>query len=134
MFLQESIGKNSLTIHLCIWTEINFTENWLMGILLITFHRCLEEGAEEFFLKPVRLSDVNKLKPHMMKTKNKDLQKPEKEVEQEALSSETPEVKSSEQQEQQPQQEANNKRKAMELEEGLPQDRTRRRYNGLTAV
>ncbi|VFQ92151.1 unnamed protein product [Cuscuta campestris] len=34
--------------------------------------RCMEEGAEEFFLKPVRLSDVNKLKPHMMKTKYKD--------------------------------------------------------------
>ncbi|XP_019166242.1 PREDICTED: two-component response regulator ARR8-like [Ipomoea nil] len=33
--------------------------------------RCLEEGAEEFFLKPVRLSDVNKLRPHMMKTKSK---------------------------------------------------------------
>ena len=29
--------------------------------------RCLEEGAEEFFLKPVKLSDVNKLRPHMMK-------------------------------------------------------------------
>ncbi|PRQ55381.1 putative response regulator and transcription factor RR-A-type family [Rosa chinensis] len=30
-------------------------------------NRCLEEGAEEFFLKPVKLSDVNKLRPHMMK-------------------------------------------------------------------
>lgn len=30
--------------------------------------RCLEEGAEEFFLKPVRLSDLNRLRPHMMKT------------------------------------------------------------------
>ncbi|ONI20811.1 hypothetical protein PRUPE_2G034700 [Prunus persica] len=30
-------------------------------------NRCLEEGAEEFFLKPVQLSDVNKLKPHMLK-------------------------------------------------------------------
>ncbi|CAA0831414.1 Two-component response regulator ARR8 [Striga hermonthica] len=28
---------------------------------------CLEEGAEEFFLKPVQLSDVNKLKPHLMR-------------------------------------------------------------------
>ncbi|KGN59458.1 two-component response regulator ORR9 [Cucumis sativus] len=35
-------------------------------------NRCLEEGAEEFFLKPVRLCDVNKLKPHMMKTKVKE--------------------------------------------------------------
>lgn len=30
--------------------------------------RCLEEGAEEFFLKPVRLSDLNKLRPHLLKT------------------------------------------------------------------
>lgn len=36
---------------------------WLDGFLI----RCLEEGAEEFFLKPVQLSDVNKLKPHMLK-------------------------------------------------------------------
>lgn len=42
------------------------------------FDRCLEEGAEEFFLKPVRLSDVNKLKPHMLKRKNKDGEKREK--------------------------------------------------------
>ncbi|KAE8714737.1 Two-component response regulator ARR8 [Hibiscus syriacus] len=30
-------------------------------------NRCLEDGAEEFFLKPVQLSDVSKLKPHLMK-------------------------------------------------------------------
>lgn len=36
-------------------------------------NRCLEEGAEEFFLKPVQLSDVNKLKPHLMKEKSKDV-------------------------------------------------------------
>ncbi|KAM7268267.1 hypothetical protein ACFE04_010433 [Oxalis oulophora] len=35
-------------------------------------NRCLEEGAEEFFLKPVKLSDVNKLKPHMLKGLNKE--------------------------------------------------------------
>ncbi|XP_071719941.1 two-component response regulator ORR3-like [Rutidosis leptorrhynchoides] len=34
--------------------------------------RCLEEGAEEFFLKPVKISDVDKLKPHMMRTKVKE--------------------------------------------------------------
>lgn len=33
------------------------------------FDRCLEEGAEEFFLKPVQLSDVNKLKPHLLRAK-----------------------------------------------------------------
>ncbi|KAE8709214.1 Two-component response regulator ARR5 [Hibiscus syriacus] len=30
-------------------------------------NRCLEDGAEDFFLKPVQLSDVNKLRPHLMK-------------------------------------------------------------------
>ncbi|XP_071723175.1 two-component response regulator ORR3-like [Rutidosis leptorrhynchoides] len=30
-------------------------------------NRCLEEGAEEFFLKPVRLSDVKKVKPHLLR-------------------------------------------------------------------
>ncbi|KAD0286869.1 hypothetical protein R6Q59_028140 [Mikania micrantha] len=33
--------------------------------------RCLEEGAEEFFLKPVQLSDVDKLKPYLSKTERK---------------------------------------------------------------
>ncbi|XP_066355150.1 two-component response regulator ORR9-like [Miscanthus floridulus] len=32
-------------------------------------NRCLEEGADEFFLKPVRLSDMNKLKPHILKSR-----------------------------------------------------------------
>ncbi|XP_018480888.1 two-component response regulator ARR8 [Raphanus sativus] len=42
--------------------------------------RCLEEGAEEFFLKPVKLADLTKLKPHMMKTKlKKESDKPAKE-------------------------------------------------------
>ncbi|KAJ4847217.1 Two-component response regulator Orr9 [Turnera subulata] len=35
-------------------------------------NRCLEEGAEEFFLKPVQLSDVNKLRPHLLKGKAKE--------------------------------------------------------------
>lgn len=35
--------------------------------------RCLEEGAEEFFLKPVKLSDVKKLKP-VWKGKSKEQQ------------------------------------------------------------
>ncbi|XP_024021120.1 two-component response regulator ORR9 [Morus notabilis] len=37
-------------------------------------NRCLEEGAEEFFLKPVQLSDVKKLKPHLLKGKAKKIQ------------------------------------------------------------
>ncbi|KAL3345058.1 hypothetical protein AABB24_024155 [Solanum stoloniferum] len=32
-------------------------------------NRCLEEGAEEFFLKPVQQSDVNRIKPHLMREK-----------------------------------------------------------------
>ncbi|XP_019423265.1 PREDICTED: two-component response regulator ORR9-like isoform X1 [Lupinus angustifolius] len=34
-------------------------------------NRCLEEGAEEFFPKPVQQSDVNKLKPHLLKSRVK---------------------------------------------------------------
>ncbi|XP_009765982.1 two-component response regulator ORR3 isoform X2 [Nicotiana tabacum] len=32
-------------------------------------NRCLEEGAEEFFLKPVQQSDMNRIKPHLMREK-----------------------------------------------------------------
>ncbi|XP_066334879.1 two-component response regulator ORR9-like isoform X1 [Miscanthus floridulus] len=32
-------------------------------------NRCLEEGADEFFLKPVQLSDMSKLKPHILKSR-----------------------------------------------------------------
>ncbi|KAF5742452.1 hypothetical protein HS088_TW09G00500 [Tripterygium wilfordii] len=35
-------------------------------------NRFMEEGAEEFFLKPVQLSDVNKLKPHLLKGRSKE--------------------------------------------------------------
>ncbi|XP_031498493.1 two-component response regulator ORR3-like [Nymphaea colorata] len=35
-------------------------------------NRCLEGGAEEFFVKPVQLSDVNRLKPHLLKGKIKE--------------------------------------------------------------
>ncbi|KAE8702126.1 Two-component response regulator ARR9 [Hibiscus syriacus] len=31
-------------------------------------NRCLEDGAQDFFLKPLQLSDVNKLRPHLMRT------------------------------------------------------------------
>ncbi|XP_050235395.1 two-component response regulator ORR9-like isoform X2 [Mercurialis annua] len=33
---------------------------------------CLEGGAEEFLLKPLRLSDVEKLQPHLLKTQPDD--------------------------------------------------------------
>lgn len=38
---------------------------------------CLEQGAEEFFLKPVRQSDVNKLKPHLMRGKQEKFENQE---------------------------------------------------------
>ncbi|XP_059309431.1 two-component response regulator ARR9-like [Lycium ferocissimum] len=105
--------------------------------------RCLEEGAEEFFLKPVRLADVNKLKPHMMKTKCKSFHEPDKIVTKENQESAEIENVSSEPQPktdtdteqileiQQPQGNSN-KRKSME--EGLSPKRTRPRYSSLTAV
>lgn len=105
-------------------------------------NRCLEEGAEEFFLKPVRPSDLSRLIPHIMKTKSKDQnQGKEENEEKQEESSESSEV--SQEQDQQvvdqqpppppPPVPANsNKRKAME--EGLSPDRTRPRYNGITTV
>jgi len=99
-------------------------------------------------LKPVRLADLNRLKPHMMKTKIKN----EKQEDQEKLenseiqSEQQPQPPSQPQPQPQPQLESqsqpqpspllqqpnNNKRKAME--EGLSPDRTRPRYNGITTM
>lgn len=120
-----------------------------------TGHRCLEEGAEEFFFKPVRLSDLNKLKPHLKKTKVKD----EKQGTAEKL--ENPEVQQQQpkqiqielapkpqdlvpgleshsqptiEQQQQSLQEANNKRKTMEQGLSPETDRTRPRYSGIATV
>lgn len=105
--------------------------------------RCLEEGAEEFFLKPVQLADVNRLKPHMMKFKFKDQQqvkphesplKPELQPQPPPLSQHQQQQEAVAQQQPQPvpQQASNNKRKAME--DGLSPDRTRPRYSGLAMV
>ncbi|XP_023527965.1 two-component response regulator ORR9 isoform X1 [Cucurbita pepo subsp. pepo] len=88
--------------------------------------RCLEEGAEEFFLKPVRLCDVNKLKPHIMKTKLKDQNQEEEE---ETTVAKFESVEKQQQQQQQIQMNSN-KRKAGMDEEGVGEDRRRRiRYN-----
>ncbi|KAK8590209.1 hypothetical protein V6N13_088982 [Hibiscus sabdariffa] len=88
--------------------------------------RCLEEGAEEFFLKPVRLSDLNKLRPHMLKTKSKDHCK-EQVDEKTAFPSPKQEGK---------EESNNNKRKA--TEEGVSPERTRPRPrprpNGITTM
>lgn len=111
--------------------------------------RCLEEGAEEFFLKPVRLSDVCKLKPHIMKTRSwhdTEQEGPEKNENQESPSSPPLEYEKSEenslqklaqprydQTTQSSNNNSNNKRKSMD--EGLSSpERTRPRYNDLTLV
>ncbi|MCL7028973.1 hypothetical protein MKW94_006300 [Papaver nudicaule] len=122
--------------------------------------RCLEEGAEEFFLKPVKLSDVKKLKP-VWKGKSKEQQlqtslplppQPEEQkqdfqVEETILILEQPETilileqpeqcLTEKQEEEEVSsidiEEVNNKRKTME--EGVSPDRTRQRYSsGLTMV
>ncbi|XP_065856725.1 two-component response regulator ARR9 [Euphorbia lathyris] len=84
-------------------------------------NRCLEEGAEEFFLKPVRKSDLNRLKCHMMKTKLKDKKQ---EIIEESIEIEKQENNNIQQN--------SNKRKSME--EGLSPDRTRRRFDITTVV
>ncbi|KAK1277632.1 Two-component response regulator ARR9 [Acorus gramineus] len=86
--------------------------------------RCLEEGAEEFFLKPVQLSDVKRLKPHLLKSKSKE---PE-----EQPPPPPPQHHQQQQQQLPQQQQSNNKRKAMD--EGLSPDRSRPRYNNITVV
>ncbi|KAM7271281.1 hypothetical protein ACFE04_030495 [Oxalis oulophora] len=117
-------------------------------------NRCLEEGAEEFFLKPVKLADLTKIKSHLMKSSLKVDEKLEK-----LEKIEEPKISDLHLQEQQPElpqqmplsqqelslpqqdlplplphaQSANNsKRKSME--EGLSPDRTRPRYNGITTM
>ena len=90
--------------------------------------RCLEEGAEDFFLKPVQLSDVNKLRPHLMKGKAKG-----EEEEEEVDEQEVDEQEEEEQEEQEEEEEfSSNKRK--NVEESFSPDRTRARFNGLEMV
>ncbi|KVI03461.1 CheY-like superfamily [Cynara cardunculus var. scolymus] len=79
-------------------------------------NRCLEEGADEFFLKPVRLSDVNKLKPHMMRMKIKETDHQEQNQESKTRDKEE-EIESQ-------QQSNGNKRKSMEEGDITRQNKT----------
>ncbi|XP_038700751.1 two-component response regulator ORR9-like [Tripterygium wilfordii] len=92
--------------------------------------RCLEEGAEEFFLKPVRLSDVNRLKSHMMRTK---IMNQKQEIIQEKQQQEEHKLEESDSHLLQ-QQQSNNNNKRKTMEEGLSPDRTRPRYNSITTM
>ncbi|CAN7020594.1 hypothetical protein F2Q70_00028698 [Brassica cretica] len=102
--------------------------------------RCLEEGAEEFFLKPVKLADLTKLKPHMMKTKlKKESEKPSKEdnavLKHEIRKEEEPsaiEILPLHQDVEQEPMLSNSKRKAME--EVISTDRSRPKYNDITTL
>ncbi|PKU72053.1 two-component response regulator ORR9 [Dendrobium catenatum] len=80
-------------------------------------NRCLEEGAEEFLLKPVKLSDMNKLRPHMLKGKSKEDQQRSNNNNNIDFST----INSGSR---------NNKRKANE--EGLSPERTRPRFSNNT--
>ncbi|KAG2258227.1 hypothetical protein Bca52824_077521 [Brassica carinata] len=111
--------------------------------------RCLEQGAEEFFLKPVRLADLNNLKPHMMKTKLKNQKLEEIENPSNGTAAVEPEIKNPTEMEikilplpselepkqvhlqvvkQEEETLSNNKRKSME--EGLSTDRPLPRLEG----
>ncbi|XP_061367849.1 two-component response regulator ARR9-like isoform X3 [Gastrolobium bilobum] len=107
--------------------------------------RCLNEGAEEFFLKPVRLSDMDRLKPHIMKTKLKDQKQENQEKLENSEAQQQQHIQNEQQQAQfQPtedrqqqqslQQAINNKRKTMEHGLSPDIDRTKPRYNGITTL
>lgn len=38
----------------------------MLYICVVNIYRCLEGGADEFLLKPLRLSDVKKLQPYIV--------------------------------------------------------------------
>ncbi|XP_010504624.1 PREDICTED: two-component response regulator ARR9-like isoform X2 [Camelina sativa] len=115
--------------------------------------RCLEEGAEEFFLKPVRLADLNKLKPHMMKTKLKnqkleEIEEPSKdEIGTVTAAAVVPEIKGSTTTEieilplqqdlvlvQQGEQTLSTTNKRKSMEKGISTDRPRPRFDGITTA
>ncbi|KAJ3676244.1 hypothetical protein LUZ60_003656 [Juncus effusus] len=90
-------------------------------------NRCLEEGADEFFLKPVKLADMKKLKSHLQKGKPNI---PENQI---------PENHDSKKEEKGSEITSTNckdsKRKAIEIEEGLTSpERKRQRFPSNTLV
>ncbi|RWW45926.1 hypothetical protein BHE74_00048194 [Ensete ventricosum] len=86
---------------------------------MCTDDRCLEGGAEEFFLKPLQLSDLIRLRPYMLKG-GKHPSPPHQETNG-AISSSSSSSSSNTSR--------SNKRKAMD-EEGLSPEKTRPRFSG----
>ncbi|KAL5722363.1 hypothetical protein ACHQM5_005895 [Ranunculus cassubicifolius] len=48
--------------------------------VLPRINRCLEEGAEEFIVKPVKLSDVKRLKDHIMRDEEAEVESKEESI------------------------------------------------------
>ena len=46
----------------------HFIRAYFYSLLVGWMSRCLEGGAEDFLLKPVQLSDLKKLQPHLLKS------------------------------------------------------------------
>lgn len=51
----------------CRVNDISLEDHVMNFIFLFQLCRCLEEGAEDFLVKPVKLSDVKRLKDYMMR-------------------------------------------------------------------
>ncbi|XP_072981300.1 two-component response regulator ORR9-like [Typha angustifolia] len=84
-------------------------------------NRCLEGGAEEFFLKPVQLSDMKKLKPHLLKGKSKEHQQ---ETEQEQEQEDNNNISSSSSSSTDSNTSINNSNKRKAMDEGLSPEGT----------
>lgn len=84
-------------------------------IFKIVICRCMEEGADEFFLKPVQLSDMSRLKPHILKKSSKCQDQNQNKSVSTTISSSTNNV-------------SGNKRKA--TDDGICPERIRPRYSG----
>jgi two-component response regulator ARR-A family len=68
MCLRHALSKKKLILSSLKKKILDFV---LATQMEITLYRCMEEGADEFFLKPVQLSDVSRLKPHILKKSTK---------------------------------------------------------------
>lgn len=66
----------------------------------------MEDGAEEFFLKPVKLADMKKLKSHLVRRKQPQLQPQEKPLPQQQKPEPVPQEQKPDQSSQQPAEDA----------------------------
>uniref|UniRef100_A0A7N0VFS1 Response regulatory domain-containing protein n=1 Tax=Kalanchoe fedtschenkoi TaxID=63787 RepID=A0A7N0VFS1_KALFE len=90
--------------------------------------RCLEEGAEEFFLKPMKLSDVSRLKPHMMKSLSR------KDADQTRQEGESRNTETRCQHLQEEQRQSKKRKLPVDEDDEVTSGRRRSRYDGLAVV